>query len=99
MFEENAGNHVLRRGLANARDVERTAAVRQPCAGRLRRQRPQADGQNDNGWDQGLLFLSPAKVWAQPSCYVTQMISRSNLPNSVKVNCESPAGRLTQWLA
>ena len=36
----------------------------------------QPDGQNDNGWDQGLLFLSPAQVWAQPSYYVTQMISR-----------------------
>ena len=29
----------------------------------------QPDGQNDNGWDQGLLFLNPSQVWS--SCQVT----------------------------
>ena len=94
VFEENANNHLLRRGLAHARTVNglQRFGSRVPivCAANCL----QVDGQNDNGWDQGLLFLSPAKVWAQPSYYVTQMISRSNLPILVKVDCESPAGAL-----
>ena len=36
----------------------------------------QPDGQNDNGWDQGLLFLNPSKVWLQPPGYVARMIAR-----------------------
>jgi alpha-L-arabinofuranosidase len=35
----------------------------------------QPDGQNDNGWDQGLLFLNPSQVWLQPPGYVTQMLA------------------------
>ena len=46
----------------------------------------QPDKQNDNGWDQGLLFLNPSKVWLQPPGYVTQMLSRNYLPQRVK--CE-----------
>ena len=44
----------------------------------------QPDKQNDNGWDQGLLFLNPSKVWLQPPGYVTQMLSRNYLPQVVK---------------
>ncbi len=44
----------------------------------------QPDGQNDNGWDQGLLFLNPSKVWLQPAGYLTQMLSRNHLPRIVK---------------
>ena len=36
----------------------------------------QPDRQNDNGWNQGLLFLNPSQVWLQPPGYVTQMLSR-----------------------
>ena len=38
----------------------------------------QPDGQNDNGWDQGLLFLEPvSKVWLQPPGYLFQMCQAS----------------------
>ena len=43
----------------------------------------QPDGQNDNGWDQGLLFLNPSQVWLQPPGYVTQMLARNRLPQAV----------------
>ena len=98
VFEENSGNHLLRRGLAHARTInglERLGSrVPIVCAANGL----QPDGQNDNGWDQGLLFLSPAKVWGQASYYVTQMISQSNLPRCVKVDCQSPAARSTPRL-
>ena len=42
------------------------------------------DGQNDNGWNQGLLFLNPSQVWLQPPGFVTQMISANYLPLVVK---------------
>lgn len=49
----------------------------------------QPDGQNDNGWDQGLLFLNPSQVWLQPPGYVTQMFSRTRL--GLVVNCDVTA--------
>jgi hypothetical protein len=74
VFELNAKNHSQGRALGNALTI--TAAERD---GRL----PivtsanclQPDGQNDNGWDQGLLFLNQSNVWLQPPGFVTQMIS------------------------
>jgi hypothetical protein len=93
VFEENANNHTFRRALAHARTVDglmRLGAGRVPivcCANCL-----QCDGQNDNGWDQGLLFLSPSQVWPQPSYYVTQMIARNALPRLVEVNVSDDPG-------
>ena len=54
----------------------------------------QPDGQNDNGWNQGLLFLNPSRVWLQPPGYVTRMISRNYQPLLVRSDVESPGGRL-----
>jgi alpha-L-arabinofuranosidase len=78
VFEFNANNHDHRRALANAAAIGRlTRDGRVPVA--LSANCLQPDGQNDNGWDQGLLFLDPAKVWLQPPGYVTRMIARSRL--------------------
>jgi alpha-L-arabinofuranosidase len=80
IFEFNAGNHSLRRALANAAAinlVERDGRI--PIATSANCLQP--DKQNDNGWNQGLLFLDPSQVWLQPAGYVTQMYSRNYLPN------------------
>lgn len=45
----------------------------------------QVDGQNDNGWDQGLLFMNSWQVWNQPPGIVTRMISDQRLVDSVEV--------------
>jgi hypothetical protein len=86
VFELNSGNHAVRRALGNAlatnvivRDGRVPIVTSANCL--------QPDRQNDNGWDQGLLFLNPAKVWLQPPGYVTQMFSRNYLPENVK--CEA----------
>jgi hypothetical protein len=88
IFELNAGNHSQRRALANAaainaveRDGRLPIVTSANCL--------QPDGQNDNGWDQGLLFLNPAQVWLQPPGYVTQMISRNYQPLLVKSEVKS----------
>jgi hypothetical protein len=89
VFELNAGNHAQKRALANAQ-----ALIAAEHDGRL----PivtsanclQPDGQNDNDWNQGLLFLNPAQVWLQPPGYVTQMMSQNYLPK--RVRCSANGG-------
>ncbi len=79
VFELNANNPRQRRALGNAvaigtitRDGRLPIVTSANCL--------QPDGQNDNGWNQGLLFLNPSKVWLQPPGYVTRMIARSYQP-------------------
>jgi hypothetical protein len=94
VFEENAVNHAMRRGLAHAHavnELERSGdLVPIVCAANCL----QPHRQNDNGWDQGLLFLTPDLVWGQPSYYVTQMISRHYLPRCVRADVKSPGDAL-----
>lgn len=90
IFEFNAGNHSQRRALANAAAihiVERDGRI--PIATSANCLQP--DGQNDNDWNQGLLFLNPSQVWLQPPGYVTQMFSRHYLPQLVQCQV-TPAG-------
>src|SRR5439155_2391939 len=88
VFEENALNHAMLRALAHAETInglERLAKwVPIVCAANGL----QVDGQNDNGWDQGLLFMNPSKVWLQPPGYVTQMIAREQLADSLAVEAK-----------
>ena len=94
IFEENAGNHAVRRALGHARAINglQRLADRVPivCAANCL----QPDGQNDNGWDQGLLFLNPSQVWGQPSYYVTQMIAKNYLPRCVKADVRNAGNGL-----
>lgn len=89
VFEENATNHRIRRGLAHVHainEVQRYAhEIPILCAANCL----QPGGQNDNGWDQGLLFLNQSRVWGQPSYYVTQMMSESYQPLCVESYVDS----------
>ncbi|QEH31941.1 Non-reducing end beta-L-arabinofuranosidase [Aquisphaera giovannonii] len=84
VFEENANNHTIRRAVAHGETVNALMRMgdRVPvvCAANAL----QPDGQNDNGWDQGFVFLDQSKVWLQPQAYVTEMISRNYLPQVVE---------------
>ncbi len=91
VFELNANNHSQRRAIANAmaiqaiqRDGRLPITLSANCL--------QPDGHNDNGWDQGLLFLNPSKVWFQPPGHAARMISANQQPLVVK--CECPGGDL-----
>ena len=93
VFEYNAGNHDMRRALANAlatNAIERDGRL--PIVTSANGLQP--DSQNDNGWDQGLLFLNPSQVWLQPPGYVTQMLSRNYLPQLVKCEVTDTRGKL-----
>jgi hypothetical protein len=91
VFELNANNPRQRRALGNAvaighatRDGRLPVVTSANCL--------QVDGQNDNGWNQGLLFLNPSKVWLQPPGYVTQMISRTYQPVVLPVQSAGAEG-------
>lgn len=82
VFELNANNHSQKRAMANAlaiNAIERDGRLQVITSANCL----QPDGENDNGWDQGLLFLNPSHVWLQPPGYVTQMYSTTHQPRQV----------------
>jgi hypothetical protein len=89
VFELNANNHSQRRALANAlainaieRDGRLPITTSANCL--------QPNGQNDNGWDQGLLFLNQSNVWLQPPGYVTQMYATNFQPLEIQCSITDP---------
>ena len=93
VFEFNAGNHSQRRALANAlaiQAIERAGRI--PIATSANCLQP--DGQNENGWDQGLLFLNPGQTWLQPPGYVTQMFAHNYLPQLVECRVSGASDKL-----
>jgi len=84
IFEENADNARMKRALGHANAINRLQRLNYDvpivCAANCL----QVDQQNDNGWDQGLLFFNQSFVWAQPSYYVTQMMADNYLPSTIR---------------
>jgi len=87
VFELNANNHSQQRALANALAIDALERDGFPVVTSANCLQP--DGQNDNGWDQGLLFLNSSSVWLQPPGYVTKMISHNYEPLLVRSEVES----------
>jgi alpha-L-arabinofuranosidase len=94
VFELNAENHALKRALANACAINQLERLGDRVAVACSANCLQPYRQNDNGWNQGLLFLSPSQVWAQPPYYVTQMVSRNYEPLCVRTEVKSPGNSL-----
>jgi alpha-L-arabinofuranosidase len=89
VFELNSNIHNQLRALANAVAIgmaHRNGKLAVVCSANGL----QPDKQNDNDWNQGLLFLNSSQVWLQPPGYVHQMISKSYLPCCVRAETESP---------
>jgi hypothetical protein len=94
VFELNAGNHAQRRALANAIAIGALQQLGERLPVVCSANGLQPDGQNDNGWDQGLLFLNPTKVWLQPPGFVTRLIARHFQPVNLPVEVQGAAGAL-----
>ena len=85
VFEFNAGQKTLERGLSNAcaiNTLERLGGrVPVACV---------ANGLEVSGeaecYDQGMIFINPSQVWSQPQGYVTRMLSRNYEP--VLADCD-----------
>ena len=87
VFELNADHHDQRRAVDNARAVGRILADgRLPvvCSANCL----QVDGQNDNGWDQGLVFLNPSAVWMQPPAAVSKLFADGLQPHALPVRVD-----------
>jgi hypothetical protein len=83
VFELNANNHSQRRALGNALAINAISRINDALPVVTSANCLQPDGQNDNGWDQGLLFLNPSQVWLQPPGYITQMLAGAPQSNLV----------------
>jgi hypothetical protein len=94
VFELNSGNHAQRRALANAIAIGALQELGDRLPIICSANALQPDGQNDNGWDQGLLFLNPSGVWLQPPGHVARMIARSYQPLHVPVEVQGGASML-----
>ena len=77
VFELNANRHDMERAMCNAYAVN---AARKygifpiiSSANAL-----QVDGQNDNGWDQGLVFMNNNVTWLQPPALVAKLAAMSH---------------------
>jgi hypothetical protein len=93
VFELNANNHEQRRALANAAAVNaiaRDGRIPVVCSANAL----QPDGQNDNGWNQGLLFLNQTQTWLQPPGCVVQMFAQSYLPLQTPCTVTAAGGAL-----
>jgi hypothetical protein len=88
VFELNSGNHAVRRALGNAVALNTIQRLGDRVPIVCSANGLQVDRQNDNGWDQGLLFMNPRTVWPQPPYFVTQQFGTRPLPLCVKVVAE-----------
>jgi hypothetical protein len=88
IFELNSGNHALKRALGNAVALNALARLGERIAVVCSANGLQVDGQNDNGWDQGLLFMNPRTVWPQPPYFVTQLYAPAAGKECVKVGVQ-----------
>jgi len=83
VFELNADSHDLGRAIGNAYAIN--ALQRRPKVDVVSSANAlQVDGQNDNGWNQGLVFLNQNQVWGQPPYYTHQMKAASWQPGVVR---------------
>jgi hypothetical protein len=95
IFEYNANNHAQRRALANALATNESERLGEILPVACSANCLQPDGQNDNGWDQGLLFLNPSKTWLQPPGYVLRMTRQAYQPRLVDTRVSGPSDGLS----
>lgn len=93
-FELNANEHDLHRALSNAYAINRGERLGYIFPIICSANALQVDGQNDNGWDQGLLFMDSEKAWLQPPGYVTRMAAEVHLPYLADMTVEGDTAGL-----
>ncbi len=94
VFEFNSNNHRQRRAIGNASAIMTCERLGERLAVGIAANGLQPDGQNDNGWDQGLVFLNPSQVWIQPPGYTMQMVARNYQPLFLKTELQNAPAQL-----
>ena len=90
ILEENGGHHNLARALGHASIINAAQRHGDFIAIQCPANCLQAWQQNDNDWDQGQLFYTPATVWGMPPYHAQQMASAAHLPLRVASESTSP---------
>ena len=80
IFEENGMHHNVGRMLAHALAFNAVRRHGDFVITSCQANALQPYKQNDNGWDQGQIFFTPAQVWYQPTYYAVQQASRYDQP-------------------
>jgi Alpha-L-arabinofuranosidase 1 domain/Alpha-L-arabinofuranosidase C-terminal domain/3-keto-disaccharide hydrolase len=94
VFELNADTHDQARAVGNALAINTISRITDQLPVVTSANCLQPDKENDNGWDQGLLFLNPYQIWLQPPGYVTQLFSKYYQPKQVASTVQSPGNVL-----
>ncbi|WP_249998547.1 RICIN domain-containing protein [Actinoplanes sp. M2I2] len=95
ILELNADQHDVSRALANAVAIGAFESLGNRVSVVTSANALQPDGQNDDGWDQGLVFFDTRRSWLQPPGHVTRMIAESYLPTAVAATTSNPALHVT----
>jgi alpha-L-arabinofuranosidase len=94
VFELNADKHGVQRALGTAHAINQLQRIGDRVRIVCSANGLQPDGQNDNGWNQGLLFLNPSQVWGQPPYYGMQMLAQHALPRCVRAEVQDATDAL-----
>ncbi len=86
VFEFNGNSHNLERALSNAIAIHHVQRLGDTVCVACNANAFQYDGQNENGWDQGTIFMNPTDSWIQPPGYVLQMVAQNYEPLLVKTD-------------
>lgn len=93
IFEENGNRHDFQRALSHAYVLNVTRRHGDFCLMDCPANCLQVWRQNDNGWDQGQIFLTPDQVWGMPPFYAQQMAAQNALPLCVEARMQdAPPG-------
>jgi alpha-L-arabinofuranosidase len=84
IFEENGNLHNQQRALGHATTLNAVIRHADFVLTSCQANALQPYKQNDNGWDQGQVFFTPAQVWGMPPFYAQQMASLNHLPLRVQ---------------
>ncbi|MBQ7365267.1 MAG: hypothetical protein IJW46_06685, partial [Clostridia bacterium] len=83
VLELNANNHDFERALCNAMAISNAERIsdiiRIVCSANAL----QVDKQNDNGWNQGLIFMDNSGAWYQAPAYIDRMFYDCYQPYTV----------------
>ena len=83
VLELNANAHDFERALCNAYAMNRAERMSDIIKIMCSANALQVDKCNDNGWDQGLIFMDNDSVWYQAPAYMDIMLSDVHLENTV----------------
>lgn len=81
VLELNAMTHDFERALCNAMAISNAERVSDIIKIMCSANALQVDKQNDNGWDQGLIFMDNTGAWYQSPAYVDRMFYDCHLSN------------------